>query len=48
MEPGSTFSRAITGGTGEYRGVRGELIQEILGVNEFMGMAMRFELQLEQ
>lgn len=48
MAPGTTFSRAIIGGTGDYRGVRGEQTQEILGINEFMGMAMRFELQLDQ
>ena len=48
MAPGSTFLRAIIGGSGEYRGVRGEQTQEILGINEFMGMSMRFALQLNQ
>lgn len=48
MAPGSIFSRAIIGGTAEYRGVRGEQTQEILGINEFMGMSMRFTLQLNQ
>ncbi len=48
MAPGSTFSRAIIGGSGEYRGVRGEQTQEILGINEFMGMSMRFALQFDQ
>jgi hypothetical protein len=47
MAPGSVFSRAITGGTGDYQGASGQQTQEILGINEFMGMAMRFELQLE-
>ena len=48
MAPGSTFSRAIIGGTGDYHGVGGEQTQEILGINEFMGMSMRFELQLDR
>lgn len=48
MAPGSVFSRAITGGTGDYQGVSGQQTQEILGINEFMGMAMRFTLQLER
>ncbi len=48
MAPGSTFSRAIIGGTGEYRSARGEQAQEILGINEFMGMSMRFALHLDQ
>jgi len=47
MEPGSTFSRAIIGGTGDYRSASGEQTQEILGINEFMGMSMRFALQLD-
>ncbi len=48
MASGSIFSRAITGGTGDYRGVSGQQTQEILGINEFMGMVMRFELQFDQ
>jgi hypothetical protein len=48
MQPEGPFTRAITGGSGEYRGVRGEQIQELLGVNEYMGMMLRFELRLER
>lgn len=48
MQPDGPFLRAITGGTGEYRNARGEQIQEVLGINEYMGMAMRFELRVER
>ncbi len=48
MEPGTVFTRAIVGGSGNYRSAQGEQIQEILGINEQMGMAMRFELRLEK
>ena len=48
MQPGKTWSRVINGGGGEYEGVYGEQIQEVLGINEFMGMAFRMELRLER
>lgn len=48
MQPGHSFKRAITGGTDEYSHARGDQIQELLGINEYMGTAIRFELRLEK
>jgi hypothetical protein len=48
MQSDGPFKRAITGGTGQFRGAHGEQTQEVLGVNEYMGMRLRFELRLEQ
>lgn len=48
MSVGGPYVRAITGGSGEYRGARGEQFQEVLNINEYMGLLMRFELRLEQ
>lgn len=48
MAPGDIFRRAIVGGSGEYHDVRGEQIQEVLGISENMGMSFRFELHLER
>lgn len=48
MQPDGPFRRAITGGSGEYRHATGEQVQELLGVNEYMGLALRFELHLER
>ena len=48
MQPGQAWSRTITGGSGDYEGVYGEQVQEILGISEFMGISFRMELRLER
>lgn len=47
ITPDGPFVRAITGGTGLFRTARGEQIQEVLNINEYMGMVMRLQLHLE-
>lgn len=42
------FSRAITGGSGQYAAARGEQVQEVLGFTESMAMNMRVELRLAE
>lgn len=41
------FTRAITGGTGEYRSARGELEQVLLGFTEQMGVNLSVEFHLD-
>ena len=41
---GGTFTRAITGGTGEYLGVVAELNQTFLGMSDGYGVRLQLEL----
>ena len=36
------FSRAITGGTGPFSNIKGEVLQSFLGFNPYMGVRLRF------
>jgi hypothetical protein len=40
-------ARAVTGGTGEYSGARGEAKQTFLGFNATEGVSLRFEITVE-
>jgi hypothetical protein len=40
-------ARAITGGTGQFKGASGEQVQTLLGVSEQMAVNLTVELQLE-
>lgn len=42
------ISRAITGGTGEYRTASGEAIQKFLGFNDSEGVNLTFEVTVEK
>ncbi len=48
IEPNVPFSRAITGGTGPYRVITGQVVQELLGMTDYMGVNLRFQFQLEE
>lgn len=48
MDVGKPVSRAITGGTGEYVGVEGELKQTLLGLNASEGVNLRLEFKLRK
>ncbi len=41
-------SRAITGGTGQYKNAAGEMTQKLLGMTEDMGVNLRVQLTVEQ
>ncbi len=41
------FARAVTGGTGAYRGATGELVQTLHGFTEQMGVNLSVEFQLD-
>lgn len=43
---GVRFKRAVTGGTGDFRHARGEVVQELLGFNDLMGVRLRFEARV--
>jgi len=42
---GEEIKRAITGGTGRYRNVRGQIVQELLGANVTEGVNLRIRVQ---
>jgi hypothetical protein len=45
---GKAVSRAITGGTGEYIGIEGELKQTFLGFNATEGVNLRLEFRIHK
>ena len=44
----AAVKRAIIGGTGRYRAVRGEAKQTLLGFNELVGVSLRFKIQVRK
>jgi hypothetical protein len=47
IDQGVAIGRAVTGGTGELRGARGETRQVLLGFNQSEGVNLRVELDLD-
>ncbi len=47
LEANAPFTRAITGGTGEFSKVRGEQTQEVLGFNTSGALNLRVELKVQ-
>jgi hypothetical protein len=45
VDIGVAIQRAITGGTGPYRGMRGEAVQTMIGINTSDGVNLRFEIK---
>jgi len=47
VDVGQTGLRAVTGGTGPYRGARGQMEQVLLGLNESEGVNLRVAFDIE-
>lgn len=44
---GVGVKRAVTGGTGKYRGARGQMVQELIGLSEQMAVQLRVRFKLQ-